>query len=307
MKKRVTFIKLFSSILVLAILSSIASAPALAQTDQSNPVTTSDTAGLQLNCAYPAVSEPSGQSFVYLVELVYSGTVPAVFTLKATAPPKWTTTVLRETDDIEVPQIELTGNKQIPDAVRIAVTPPASEYPLPGEYPVIFQANSGDIQTSLDLTAKVTAVYGVDFSPTNGNLYANAKAGQDNHISLTLSNIGTTPVQDIRIVNTEKPSGWNISFTPDNIVSLEIGTSKEIDMLIAPPGKSNAGDYKITIQAIPAEQPSATSIATSSSPANGIDIRVTVVSSTILGWVAVFVILGIIAGVAVLFRRAHIW
>ncbi len=304
--KKSGIIKLSSFILILVILSGIVTATTLAQTEQPT-VPPATPAELQLICEFPIVSSPSGSSFGYFIYLVYSGPNPALFSLKATAPPKWTAMVYREQDIIEVPQIELTPNKQTPDAIRVLLTPPAYEYPTPGDYTFTLQANSDDIQTSLDLTARVTARYGIDFSPTNGKLYSDVTAGKDNHVSLTLSNLGSTPIQDILITNTEKPTGWNISFTPGDIASLDVGASKEIDMLIIPPGKTSAGDYKLTVQATPKDQLPTSATSTSTSSANSLDIRITVLSSTILGWIAIIIFVGFISGVAVLLRRAHIW
>ena len=312
MKKYAILIKIFSFILVLGMLSNLTIGTVLAQTDQqANTSAAISTAELQLNCQFPIIRAPSGQTFVYYIELDYSGNTPAVFNLNATAPTKWSATILREDESIEVPQIELTPNKLVPDVIRVVLSPPMYEYPVPGEYQITLQANSSDIQQTLNLTAMVADFYGFNFNTANGELYANAIRGEDNHVSLKLYNSGTAPIQNINFSSPGKPTGWDVSFTPESIASLDAGSTKEIDMLIIPSDQIKPGDYNITAQANLVQEVSdslVTTQYTSSSLVNSIDIRITVLSTTIaLGWIAALIVVVVVAVVVFIFRRAHIW
>jgi len=65
-----------------------------------------------------------------------------------------------------------------------------------------------------------------------------------------------------------------------------------IDAVIKPPRETIAGDYVVTM------------IANSSGLANReFELRVTVLTPTVLGWVGIVIVLVVIAGLAVLFRR----
>ena len=80
--------------------------------------------------------------------------------------------------------------------------------------------------------------------------------------------------------------------SPDEVESLEAGMAQEVDVIIEPPSKTIAGDYMITMIAISKDL-----------PRREINLRVTVLTPTIWGWVAVLIVLAVIAGLGIIFRR----
>jgi len=124
-----------------------------------------------------------------------------------------------------------------------------------------------------------------------GELYnTTAKAGKDNYFSIEVGNLGTAAIDNIKFSST-KPTGWTIEFSPDKIESLPAFDSQTVDINMKPPTETIAGDYQITVRAS-GEQAS-----------EKIDIRVTVETPTIWGWVGVGIILVVIAGLAYIFMR----
>jgi len=89
-----------------------------------------------------------------------------------------------------------------------------------------------------------------------------------------------------------KPEGWEITYTPKEIDSLGAGLTQEVDVVITPPDKTIAGDYGITLRGL-AEQ----------GLSDTIELRVTVLTSTIWGWVGILIVVVVVAGLAVLFWR----
>lgn len=65
-------------------------------------------------------------------------------------------------------------------------------------------------------------------------------------------------------------------------------------MVIEPAGKTIAGDYLITLKAIPGN---------ASISARDLELRITVLAPAIWGWVGVAIVLVVIAGIGVIFRR----
>ena len=72
---------------------------------------------------------------------------------------------------------------------------------------------------------------------------------------------------------------------------LEAGATKEVDVVINPPTKTIAGDWAATIKA------------ESEHFTDSVNLRVTVLTPTIWGWVGIIIVLVVIAGLAVLFRQ----
>ncbi len=246
---------------------------------------------LELSCLYPVMRDISGESFEFKVELKWQGSESKRFDLATTVPPKWRAIVLRDYEDKEAPAIELEPGKTYPDAVRVRFAPIAGELPEEGEYVVTLEASSGDIKETIELKAIVIALYRFAFYTATGRLSTEVTAGEDNHLSVMLLNTGTAAIENISFTSS-KPSGWNITFNPDEVESLEPGLAQEVDVVIKPPRKTIAGDYMVTMVAISKDLPK-----------REFELRVTALTPTIWGWVAILIVLAVIAGLGVIFRR----
>ena len=82
-----------------------------------------------------------------------------------------------------------------------------------------------------------------------------------------------------------------MEFTPDTVGSLASGDSQIVDVNIIPDHEAIAGDYEITLKA------------NTEQSAGSIKVRVTVETPTVWGWVGIFIILVVIAGVIFIFMR----
>jgi uncharacterized membrane protein len=175
--------------------------------------------------------------------------------------------------------------------LTLYLSPQTGKTPDPGEYKLSLKATSGKFALSQDLTATVKAKYAFSLSTDSGNLTTQAQAGKENHFSINLTNSGTASLDNITFT-ADKPEGWTINFNPQSVGSLSAGQKQQEDIVITPPeGKTIAGDYMITI--------------TASNPKvnSNMQVRVTVLTPSIWGWVAIIIIVVVIAGLAVLFMR----
>ena len=248
---------------------------------------------LELSSLYPVLSEISGESFSFNIDLKWYGSTAQRFDLTATAPPNWQAIVLRAFEDKEAPTIELAPDKEFPDTIRVLLAPAVGEEPEPGEYLVTLEASSGSIRETIELKAIVTELYRYAFYTATERLNTEVTAGDQNQLTLIIFNTGTADVENITFTST-KPSGWNITFEPEELDSVAPGLSREVNMIIEPPSKTIAGDYSLSLKALSMS----TTIA-----AREIALRVTVLTPTIWGWVGIIIVLAVIAGVGVIFWR----
>ncbi len=247
----------------------------------------------KLTARYPVMRDVSGATFEFEVSLVYQDSEARAFDLALTAPPEWVGIIMPSYGEFLIESITLEPGQTYPDKVKVIIGPPSWELPEPGDYVATFSAGSGELMESIELTAVVTEI------PPTYQLYAStdtlrynmdARAGQDNHITIILENYGTGTLENISFAST-KSEGWSITFTPYKVDSLEPGLKQEVDVVVTPPAKTIAGDYHVILRI------------SSEKATYNIELRVTVVTSTLWGGAGIGIAVAVIAGLVVLFRR----
>ncbi len=248
---------------------------------------------LDLESKFPILSNKSGEIFEFAVDLKYLGSERKRLDLTFTTPTGWTAIVVSGYPEKQIPAIEMGPADRFPvtESLKVKFGPSSRELPEPGDYIAVLEASSGTLTASIELTAVVTARYELAVLPTTGRLNTEATAGEDNHLSIILINSGSAAIENITL-SSSKPQGWDITFTPEKVDSLEAGLTKEVDVVINPPRKTIAGDYEIKLRTESKDF----------SP-DSMTIRVTVLTPTIWGWVGVLIVLAVIAGVGVVFWR----
>lgn len=245
---------------------------------------------LGLETKFPVLSGKSGEGFEFEVELKYEGSKRRRFDLSTTVPPNWVAIVMSTYPEKKIEVIELDPIATYPEKVKVVFAPLAWKPPQPGEYVVTLKAAAGDIKAAIDLKGKVTARYEFKMETETGRLNTNVEAGKDNHFSIRLKNPGTAAIEKISL-SSSKPEGWSITFKPEKVDSLEPGIDQEVDVVINPPRRTIAGDYMVTLSG------------ESQEVSGSLELRVTVLTPTIWGWVGILIVLVVIAGLAVLFRQ----
>jgi uncharacterized membrane protein len=167
--------------------------------------------------------------------------------------------------------------------------------PEPGEYPIIVEAASGEIKGSIELKAIIIAKYGIELEPSTGRFNTTATAGEDSYFTVSVTNTGSADLQKVNFSSTitGNPPGWSITFDPQNLDVLPVGAKREVQINIKPAQKTIAGDYMVAISANPE----------SGYAFDAIDVRVTVLTPTIWGWVGIGIVVLVIAGLVVMFMR----
>jgi len=267
--------------------------PTSISTNQNSP----GTEKIALTCQYPVLSSYAGTYFSYKIELRYTGgTEPRVFDLRVKVPSGFNYSITPGYGEgSEIAAIRLDPQKTYGDAINVTVRPYTWLAPEPGDYSIIVEATSDEISANIELKAIVTARYDLDVEPSSGLLNTQATAGKDNYFTISIINTGSADLEKINFSSkiTGGPSGWSITFEPETIDSLPAGDTREIQVDIKPAEKTIAGDYMINISAEPESKYAFGSV----------NIRVTVLTPTIWGWVGIGIVILVIAGLAFMFMR----
>lgn len=252
---------------------------------------------MKLTTKYPALSATAGSNYEFEVEMLYTGgDKPRVFELRATVPSGFVSQISRSYGGgANVAAIQLDPDKAYPETIKIIVAPYFWLMPPPGDYKVTFEAASGTVKSSIELKAVVTAKYELKLETPEGLLNTKVTAGQDNFFSYKVKNTGTAALDKINFSNSVRggPSGWSVTFDPKNIDSLPVNGERDVQVNIKPPEKTIAGDYEITIR----------SATESNNASDKLDIRITVLTPTVWGWVGIAIVIIVVIGLIAMFWR----
>jgi uncharacterized membrane protein len=278
---------LASGILMVCLLTLLPLSPVLAQDDS-----------IELTTDYYKLEVESGASVEFTVELEYTGNVARVFDLTATGPTDCTTSITpsyprdKQILDIRMePPAE--GESVTTEQIVVTATPASWLLPELGEYPITLEVKSGELQSSIELTAVVTSIpasYSLYLTTPDGVLSTTAKAGQENYFTLAVVNSGTGDIDNITL-STNKPKGWTVELSQTNIASVAADNFQTVEMNIKIPADAISGDYEIIVRA------------SGTQASDSLEVRVTVKTSALWGWVGVGIIVLVIAGLAYIFMR----
>jgi uncharacterized membrane protein len=278
MKRLIAF-----GILMVCLLTLLNLSPVLAE-DESDTI--------ELTTDYYKLEIESGDSVEFTITLKYTGDEARIFDLTAVGPADWTTSITPSyPQDQQILDIRIESGTS--EQIIVTATPDSWVTPEAGEYKVTVTATSSELSGSIELTAVVTLVpasYSMYLTSADGLLSTTAKAGGESHLTLAVVNSGTGDIDDLNL-STSKPTGWTVELNPTNIDTLTSGNFQTVEMTIKPPSDAISGDYEITVAA------------TGTQASDSLEIRVTVKTSAVWGWIGIGIIVLVIAGLAVIFMR----
>ncbi len=249
---------------------------------------------MTLETEFPKLEAVATGSFQFNVTMNYKGKEERVFDLKASAPSGWDVYIQPQYESGKrISSITIAGSSfsSTSKSITAVISSPTYPPPDPGEYKILVEAVSGDISGSIELVAKIKARYGLSAVPLHDRYNTSAVSGKDNIYSIQVSNSGSDSIDNITFDSTH-PEGWEITFTPDKLEELDTDDPTVIDVNITPAPKTVAGDYMIILR-----------VSGKQASAEAMDIRVTVKTPTIWGWVGVIIIIIVIIGLFVVFMR----
>ncbi|MFC1969924.1 NEW3 domain-containing protein [Chloroflexota bacterium] len=267
----------------------------------NQPIVVAQEEKIELNSKYPIRPGPVDISFTFDVELIYSGgEEQRTFELSAVGPDGWLVSILQSAyEATEISAIRLDPTKAYPETIAVYASAPYWLFPEPGDYTITLKAAAGEIEDSIDLTARVTARYDFLVGTETGRLDIKSTAGKESHLTVIITNLGTAPLNQItfRSVKPRVVAGeaWSVNFDPDKIENLNPWDEREVEVVIKPPPKTIAGDYMTTLEFNSDPQ-------TSIEPPK-LEIRVQVMGETSTIWIGTGIVVAVLAALYFVFRR----
>ncbi len=235
---------------------------------------------------YPTLQGKSGSQFGFKADLRNDSEADRTYGLSFKAPDGWDVSFKPSYEDKQISSVQVKSGAS--QSLDINVAPPARVQA--GEYPVTITAASASDRASSDLKVTITGIFQMAMA-TRGDLFnTQATAGQESPFYVTVTNSGSAPLQNVSL-SSSKPDGWTVTYKPDKIDQLDPGAQREVTMLIKPSAKAIAGDYMLNVSA--------------SHPQVSVnkDVRVTVETPTLWGWIGVGILVIVIGGLMGLFMK----
>lgn len=242
-------------------------------------------ASLRFEIDLPTLRGTPTATFRYSATLRNEGDEDITVNLIAEAPEGFLVTFKSGGQEITSLPVEANQSKSISIEVR----------PFPdveaGTYPIKVRAVGGDVEATVELAAEITGQPTLQVTTPDGRLSTNAYAGQETPFKIVVQNTGTAPALGVEL-SASQPSGWSVEFDPPKIPELPAGQQQEVTVKVRPAQKAIAGDYMLTVRARP-----------ENGSTQSVDIRVTVLTSTMWGLVGIALIAVAVAVVGVAVMR----
>ncbi|PYI55020.1 NEW3 domain-containing protein [Paenibacillus flagellatus] len=247
-------------------------------------VTEQGTYRTELETKQPNMEGNTDSTFTYSTTLKNRTASKQLYALKAEAPEGWN--VQFTVDSKNVTSVNVEPNAQ--QDISVTVRPPTQI--KADTYKIAVTASGSETSAKTELEAVVKGTFDMELSTSDGNLQADVTAGGSRNVTLKVTNKGSSALNDVTL-SASAPVNWKVDFNPPKIPVLEPGQSADVQATIKADKKAIAGDYVVRL--------------TSSSPSKSADaqLRMTVETSVLWGWIGVLIIAAVVAGVYSLFRR----
>lgn len=207
---------------------------------------------VEVFAAWPILEGHPGDSFRFEISFNYLIKERRTFELDLTVPSGWTGSPLSGYPEREVEAFEPDPAKAT-EKLFVDVAPQQGTRIDPGEYVFSFDVASGELRDSVELKAVIVPrplQYNLDVSTLTGINEIRIKAGENTHTAIYVRNINTGDISNVSLTS-EQPEGWQVSFTPSQVQTLESGLFTEVDVVIMPPAGLEAGDYPVQTSSQP--------------------------------------------------------
>ncbi len=231
-------------------------------------------AKLKLSTNFPALRGTATTSFKYKLSVTNDSGRDATINFSGDAPKNFQIgfTEAYGSQQLTSIPIEAGKSKDVEAALTIPRDTPAGDYKLALRAKT--EAASADLPVSLTIVGQPRLAV----SGEGGRLSGEAYAGQAGQLTVVLRNDGSEAARDIELSATT-PEGWKSSFDPKQVAQLGAGATQDVKVTLTPSERAIAGDYQTTIRA---------------SAAGGLsesaNFRITVLTSTLWGAVAIAII-----------------
>lgn len=232
----------------------------------------------------PTIQGGPDTTFSYNVTLKNEGDEDLTVNLLAQAPQGFQVSFKLSGQDVT--NIPLAAN----DSKALTVEAKAFDQVPAGAYQFDVQAQADKAQTDTRLVANVIGQSQLNVSAPDGRLSGEAYVGNTTPFKLVLQNTGSASARNIKL-SASPPSGWSVTFTPEEVAEVPSGQQVEVTANIKPTDQAVAGDYMVSVSAQP-----------EGGSSKSVDFRITVLTSTLWGIIGVglIAVAVVVVGLAVM-------
>jgi uncharacterized membrane protein len=247
----------------------------------------SDTSGgsVSMTAGYPALKGDSSKTFQFDLRLSNDTSQEQTFALSGTGPDGWTVDVVPTGQDQAATAVVASGARQ---NIKVTVDPP--QFADAGQYPITVTADAGSYRAETPLLVELTGSYAMTLTAPDGRLNTTATAGNGTTFPVIVTNTGTAPLVGLALSGTA-PTGWKVEFDTDTIDQVAVGGQATANAIITPSGDAVAGDYVVTLSA------------RGDQVTQNMQVRTTVETSSTFGFIAIGLIVLVLVGLFLVFRR----
>lgn len=230
---------------------------------------------------FATLSGGPDQTFRFNITLTNNTPESTTFDLNATGPEGWNLNA-RPSGQTQASTVKVDGGQT--SQVEVEADPP--DQATAGTYQITATAQSGSTTAQTAVTAEITGNVTLVLTTPDERLNTSAVAGRATEFQVVVRNDGTSAVENVELTSTP-PGDWRITFSPRTIRRIEAKKTQRVTARITPSGDAVAGDYVLTLTA------------SSGGASDNVEIRTTVRTSRLWGFIGLLVI---IAAGYILFR-----
>lgn len=240
---------------------------------------------VSLTTQFPALRGPAGSTYQFNLELRNSTNEEITFSLEADGPPGWVVSARPATEEQAATAVVAAGA-----TARVTVEAETPDVYPAGTYTIAVRAAGGPGAVQQELSVAITGSYSVELATQDGRLNTRVTVGSTTRLPMTVRNSGTAALENVALEATA-PAGWTAQFEPPGIGRIEPNDSEQVELVLTPTGNAVAGDYVVTVSA-ESEQAQAQ-----------LELRTTVETSPIWGFVGIALLAAVALGLMLVFRR----
>lgn len=241
--------------------------------------------GVKLTTDFARLSGTASSTFTYSLTLENDGPQQQTFALTGQGPDGWQVAVHPSSNANALTDTVAGGGS---DTLSVTATPPGSA--SAGAYPLQVTATAGQQSAQVQLEADLTGSPNLTLGTPDQVLNAQVTAGGTGTVSLIVTNSGSVPLTDVGL-SSSPPTGWKVTYSPASISALQPGAADTVTATIQPASDALAGDYDVSLSA------------SSGGASQSLDIRTTVQTSPLWGFVGLALIALVLVGLGWVFRR----
>jgi uncharacterized membrane protein len=241
---------------------------------------------VRITTSYPELRGASDSEFEFSVDIHNETDKDDMFSLRAEKPKGWEVSFKPSYENKYIGSLQIKSN--LSQSVDVEISPaPRAEI---GEHSIKVFAKCSQGEAEIELKVELTGTHSIACRTLNGVLSLTARKGKDANISMYVINEGSAPENEVSFTSF-KPENWEIKFDPETIEVLEPGDMKQVEVTIIPAREALVGDYSVAVNARTDEAD------------DDIEFRVTVKASSTWGWLGVAIIVVVVVGLAITFKR----